>query len=512
MSKNFHKSSKINQIDASIKKLEKRLRQIRRKGYKYYSNQEDIIDLLRDKVEFIVNDIKSNKRKASRLRLISVIIALLGVFVTISTNYNRISIAKKSGAFNTGSIALQLGDFGLSSSKMNNFVILRKMEKWETTQTLKMFIENKYLYVLPFKIVNEGEKTVERGNVHFQYYNLFTKLSMDIDTSFITIKTIEPKSYQREYEEVGDFEIISRPFNKIHPAQKYKLNEIVCFKPFELLEKSYYMRKAIRNEEYDLDISEDTLLNGFSRMDDYTENFTFPFKITVSGKDIPSQDFNCSLTFANHDNPASNMLDSLDINFKGMNNFFLHREDLHLISMTIENGTYKRHFSQSFTEEDIQQKFKRKKTKEINQERDLGVEVEKAIEVLTYLDINRGKKGEKLHKEELHYILVTLNTPKIDLSEVRLSISNHHKKYYDSRNLLTASLKLDDSTQIMTIRRFKNVWNAEDYAKSARGNIEYLGNLDKEYKVYPISRHNYKALLRSKKLEEYIDFYNENYK
>ncbi len=165
----------------------------------------------------------------------------------------------------------------------------------------------------------------------------------------------------------------------------------------------------------------------------------------------------------------------------------------------------------------------------------MSEESEKAKEILAYLDgkspnADKGKdaagkdgkdgKGKeeakalfKEKKEEQHYILVILSSTELKSSEVKSAISDYHKKYHKLDKLFTASLLLNKNTQMMVIRRFKDAEVAETYAKSVRNRpLKYLKDLDDKYKVYPIAQTNYKALLRSKKLDAYIDFYNENYK
>lgn len=158
-------------------------------------------------------------------------------------------------------------------------------------------------------------------------------------------------------------------------------------------------------------------------------------------------------------------------------------------------------------------------------------ESDKAKEILAYLDgkapSDKGKgkedkdskgkdEGKALYKEtneEQHYILVILSSVELKASEVKSAVSDYHKKYHKLDKLFTASLLLNKNTQMLVVRRFKNAEEGVKYAKSVRNRpLKYLKDLDDAYKVYPISQTNYKALLRSKKLGAYIDFFNENYK
>jgi len=161
-------------------------------------------------------------------------------------------------------------------------------------------------------------------------------------------------------------------------------------------------------------------------------------------------------------------------------------------------------------------------------------EGQKAKEMLAFLNgknpalkaKGKGKKdeGEKTKKEKeakqlftdakdgQHYVLVILSTADIKSSEVKSAVSDYHKKNHKLDKLFTASLLLDKNTQMLVVRRFKNADIAERYAKSVRKKPEqYLNNLDDNYRVFPISQNNYKSLLRSKKLDEYALFYEENY-
>jgi len=158
-------------------------------------------------------------------------------------------------------------------------------------------------------------------------------------------------------------------------------------------------------------------------------------------------------------------------------------------------------------------------------------EGQKAKEILAFLEGKapkaKGKKdeGEKTKKEKdakqlytvneklQHYVLVILSTAQVKSSEVKGAVSNYHKENHKLDKLFTASLLLNKNTQMLVVRRFKNAEIAQRYAKSVRNKpAKYLNNLDEGYRVFPISQNNYKSLLRSKKLEEYAIFYEENYK
>lgn len=161
-------------------------------------------------------------------------------------------------------------------------------------------------------------------------------------------------------------------------------------------------------------------------------------------------------------------------------------------------------------------------------------EGQKAKEILAFLDgkappkdpkgkdkIEGGEKAKKEkeakqlftdNKEQQHYVLVILSNADIKSSEVKSAVSDYHKENHKLDKLFTASLLLNKNTQMLVIRRFKNAEIAERYAKSVRDKPgKYLNNIDGGYRVFPISQNNYKSLLRSKKLEEYALFYEENY-
>ena len=162
-------------------------------------------------------------------------------------------------------------------------------------------------------------------------------------------------------------------------------------------------------------------------------------------------------------------------------------------------------------------------------------EGEKAKEILAFLEGKNpalvskkdGKpdQGEKTKKEkeakqlfsdnkdQQHYVLVILSSPDIKSSQVKSAVSDYHKEHHKLDKLFTASLLLDKNTQMLVVRRFKNADIAGRYVKSVRGKSkQYLNDIDDSYRVYAISQNNYKSLLRSKKLNEYALFYEENYK
>ncbi|MEM7101598.1 MAG: tetratricopeptide repeat protein [Bacteroidota bacterium] len=151
-------------------------------------------------------------------------------------------------------------------------------------------------------------------------------------------------------------------------------------------------------------------------------------------------------------------------------------------------------------------------------------EERKARELLTYLGGRSGKlpnigsnvtdedqKG--LFKEspnDPHYILAVLSNKNIKISQAKAAVADYHGQYHSLDNLKVSSLLIDLETPILIIRRFSNGQKATEYYESALNRpAELLGQLDPGFKLYPISQTNYKTLLRVRKLQPYILYYEE---
>ncbi len=126
---------------------------------------------------------------------------------------------------------------------------------------------------------------------------------------------------------------------------------------------------------------------------------------------------------------------------------------------------------------------------------------------------NSGGKF-KLQDKKVHYMIVVLKGGKIELGDAKIKVSNYNREYHKTDKLRISNIYLgaDTNTPILVIRRFKNKDKAVTYFKGIEANKKkFLGD-NNDYEVFAVTQHNYREILKSKSIEGYREFFNENYK
>lgn len=123
----------------------------------------------------------------------------------------------------------------------------------------------------------------------------------------------------------------------------------------------------------------------------------------------------------------------------------------------------------------------------------------------------------ELYKDEpddLHYVIIFLDkTAPIDKS--RNQLSDYNQKYHDLDKLRIANVFLGASNEIpvLVLRRFKDKKESLTYIQGSEKNAQdFLNKSEYGFTVLSISQNNYRNLLRDKRTEVYLEFFNQFYK
>ena len=112
-----------------------------------------------------------------------------------------------------------------------------------------------------------------------------------------------------------------------------------------------------------------------------------------------------------------------------------------------------------------------------------------------------------------HYVAVLINDKKIVATQLQYAIADFNMKYYSNSGYRSSPLLFTDTIQMLTIHRFKNAQEAEDYKKHLLLEEGPLTNYDpKDYMVFSISTQNYNTFYNQKNIEAYRRFYEYYYK
>lgn len=118
------------------------------------------------------------------------------------------------------------------------------------------------------------------------------------------------------------------------------------------------------------------------------------------------------------------------------------------------------------------------------------------------------------YKESLqHYVIILVNDKKIRATEFQYRIADFNAQYYSNAGYKVNALMFTDSTQMVTIHRFKNAEEAMRYYTHLHQPESPLSQFNSDYyEAFPISTQNYTTFYNRKNVEAYRLFFKKYYK
>lgn len=112
-----------------------------------------------------------------------------------------------------------------------------------------------------------------------------------------------------------------------------------------------------------------------------------------------------------------------------------------------------------------------------------------------------------------HYVVVLINDKKIVATQLQYAIADFNMQYYANSGYRVSPQLFNDTTQLLTIHRFKNAQEAEDYKTHILldgGPLTKYNTAD--YVIFSLSTQNYSTFYNQKNIEAYRRFYDYYYK
>ena len=111
-----------------------------------------------------------------------------------------------------------------------------------------------------------------------------------------------------------------------------------------------------------------------------------------------------------------------------------------------------------------------------------------------------------------HYVVVIVNDKKIVATQLQYRIGDFNMANYSNSALRASPLMFTDSTQMITIHKFRSAAEAMDYYTHIQLPGGPLENLDRaDYVIFPISNQNYSTFYNRKDIEAYRKFFVKYY-
>ncbi len=125
----------------------------------------------------------------------------------------------------------------------------------------------------------------------------------------------------------------------------------------------------------------------------------------------------------------------------------------------------------------------------------------------------KGKNLYFYNPDELHLVMMVIVSPDVRIEALKVRISDFKNKYFRLARLRIKSLMLDNQRTLITIGNFDDASDAEDFVMALRNDEYVLSGMEgKNFEIVSISMKNYPAFYKDKSIEDYLKFYNENYK
>lgn len=115
--------------------------------------------------------------------------------------------------------------------------------------------------------------------------------------------------------------------------------------------------------------------------------------------------------------------------------------------------------------------------------------------------------------DEPYYILVICNTKNVRINPLKVRLSDFNKNNFRLLQLAVKNLMLDKDNAMLTVEKFENLSQADDYYNALLNNDYVFGGIEAaNYNVIKVSISNYPMFYQQKNIDEYMEFWNKNNK
>ena len=113
----------------------------------------------------------------------------------------------------------------------------------------------------------------------------------------------------------------------------------------------------------------------------------------------------------------------------------------------------------------------------------------------------------------MHYVLILINNRSIRATQLQMSMGEFNSEYYANGGYRVSPLMFTDTTQMITVNRFKNAQEAYDYAVHLTRPESPLSQYNAEdFQIFAISTQNYATFFNRKQVDAYKQFYDKYYR
>ncbi len=132
----------------------------------------------------------------------------------------------------------------------------------------------------------------------------------------------------------------------------------------------------------------------------------------------------------------------------------------------------------------------------------------------TQVSADTVKKAKFVFKETgEYYWIAVIENGKADINKFKARLSDYNKQSYSLYNLSVSNVLLSPAYQLVSVKTFDGRAKAMDYYKSTVSNNDLFSSLPPgSYRLFVISAENYTPFYKDKNIEEYQQFFTQNFK
>ncbi|MDP4267596.1 MAG: tetratricopeptide repeat protein, partial [Bacteroidota bacterium] len=131
------------------------------------------------------------------------------------------------------------------------------------------------------------------------------------------------------------------------------------------------------------------------------------------------------------------------------------------------------------------------------------------------IEEEKKAKLSTIYKEDpqaIHFYIMIIPAVNVDINKLKSAVSDFNTTNFSTLKLTINDLFINDKTQMLKVLNFDNKDKAMEYFNAIKDNQLIRSKIKSgDFKQFIISDENYKTLYKSKKIDDYLDFFKYNY-
>ena len=137
--------------------------------------------------------------------------------------------------------------------------------------------------------------------------------------------------------------------------------------------------------------------------------------------------------------------------------------------------------------------------------------LDKLRNVQSVSDAQSGKSTYVYSSDSKHFFVLVFPNDKGSINKAKAKVADFNTASFSTKNLNVKSSFVDQTTQVIVTKSFKNKEEAMDYYIAFKVNKKQVKNFTKGYDFFVITDKNFASLYVDKDVQKYVKFFDKNY-